>query len=140
MPTHATLMPRPAKEATGDAPSPRPTTDEQHLRTLEEIRAQVGDMFQRDAEFCSRSPHRVLLLDWPLNRQLPGMARRSNKVAITFGPAWLDRFIASPPGRRVELLAEVRKAIRFRMREFEERRDSLIFDEGSVDPLQMSLR
>ena len=97
-------------------------------------------MFRRDAEFCSRSPHRVLLIDWPLDHELPGMARRSNKVAITFGSQWLDDFISSQPARRIELLAEVRTAIRFRMREFEEGRDAHVFDGTNADALQISLR
>jgi hypothetical protein len=73
-------------------------TDEQHLRALEEIRAQVGDMFQGDAEFSSSPPYLILLLDWPLHDQPEFMAERSNQVALAFSPEWLDEFIKSGDG------------------------------------------
>ena len=114
--------------------------DARHLRALEEIRAQVGDMFQRDACFWSRSPHQVLLLDWPLHHQDPGKAERSNKVAITFGSDWLDAFGASEPRRRIGLLAEVRAAISARMGEFQDGHDLSAVNEASTDSFQISLR
>ena len=121
-------------------PDISPSLDAQHLLALEVIRAQVGDMFQRDACFCSRSPHRVLLLDWPLHHQSRGIVLRSNKVAITFGSEWLESFGVSAPDERIEMLAEVRAAISSRMREYQDGRDLSTVNEASADSFQISLR
>jgi len=123
-----------------ELPQDTATTDEQHLRALEEIRAQVGDMFQRDAGFCSRSPHKILLLDWPLHNQPADHPDRSRKVAISFGEAWLNEFVRSGPKRRIELLAEVRAAISARMQDYHDGRERPVEEENSEDLFQISLR
>lgn len=115
-------------------------TDEQHLRALEEIRAQVGDMFQRDAEFSSSPPYLILLLDWPLHDQPEFMAERSNQVALAFSPEWLDEFIRSGSGGHIEKLAQVRAAISSRMRAFKEGKDLSIENQASADSFHIWLR
>jgi hypothetical protein len=123
-----------------DADGPSTTSNEQHLRALEEIRAQVGDMFQRDAEFSSSPPYLVLVLDWPLHNQPAFMAERSNQVALAFSPQWLDQFIRSGDGGHVEMLAQVRAAISARMRAFKEGKDLSIENQASADSFHIWLR
>jgi hypothetical protein len=123
-----------------DAEGPSTTTNEQRLRALEEIRAQVGDMFQRDAEFKSSPPYLLLLLDWPLHNQPSFMAERSNQVALAFSPKWIDEFIRSGPGSHDELLSQVRAAISSRMRSFKEGKDLSLENQASADSFHIWLR
>lgn len=116
------------------------TSDEQHLRALEEIRAQIGDMFQRDAEFTSSPPYLLLLLDWPLHDQPKFMAERSNQIALAFSPQWIDDFIRSGPGGHIEMLSQVRSAIRSRMHAFKEGKDLSIENQASADSFHIWLR
>ena len=97
-------------------------------------------MFQRDAGFCSRSPHKILLLDWPLHNQPSHHADRSRKVAISFGETWLNEFVRCGPERRIELLAEVRAAISVRMQDYHHGRERPDDEENNEDLFQISLR